>query len=358
MKNTLIPSLPVMAIFAGWAILTFGCKTVDDNHEEISSVQVAEFIYEEAPFPECHASTVVELPDGTIAAAWFGGTEEKDPDVGIWFSRLEEGGWTTPVEVVNGVQSDTLRYPTWNPVLFQPENGPLYLYYKVGPNPQDWWGMYMTSADGGKTWSDTSRIGPNLIGPVKNKAIELSQGVIISPSSDEKGGEWTCHVEISKDAGKTWRRNGPLNNPDDMAAIQPAILVHSDGRLQMLCRSKQRKITTAWSSDQGETWSEMTLTNLPNPNSGIDAVTLRDGRHLLIYNPTVPPEGKWGGPRTPLVVAVSEDGENWRDFVVLENEEGEYSYPAIIQGEDGRVHITYTWKREKVKYVVLDVTQI
>ncbi len=114
----------------------------------------SEFIYETAPFPSCHASTLAETPDG-IVAAWFGGTDERDPDVGIWFSRKTAAGWTAPVELANGVQAQGKRQPTWNPVLFQMPNGPLLLFYKVGPSPSTWWGMQMSSADGGKNLVET-----------------------------------------------------------------------------------------------------------------------------------------------------------------------------------------------------------
>src|SRR3712207_4051161 len=99
-----------------------------------------EFIYDKAPFPECHASTLAETADALVAA-WFGGTEEGHKDVGIWVSRQEESGWSEPVEVARGVQADGTRHPCWNPVLFQYPDGPLLLFYKVGPNPQAWWGM-------------------------------------------------------------------------------------------------------------------------------------------------------------------------------------------------------------------------
>ncbi|MEZ4773894.1 MAG: sialidase family protein [Bacteroidia bacterium] len=321
--------------------------------EVSSTVEVQQFIYETAPFPSCHASTLAQLPGGQIVAAWFGGTHEKHPDVGIWFSRREGESWSTPVEVANGIQSDTLRYPCWNPVLFQPSSGPLVLFYKVGPSPSEWWGMYISSSDGGNTWTQPQRLPHDILGPIKNKPIQLADGTIISPSSDEAGEKWTSHVEISHDAGKTWERTPPINNPYELEAIQPTLLTFADGTITMLCRTKQGKVGTSSSADQGASWLPMILTDIPNPNSGIDAVTLADGRHVLIYNPTMPPEGKWGGPRTPLVAAISADGIHWDEWVVLENEEGEYSYPAVIQSRDGKIHITYTWKREKIKYVVL-----
>src|SRR5438128_190860 len=117
--------------------------------EPKSPIVSAEYIYEQAPFPSCHASTIVETTNGHLVAAWFGGTDEKNPDVGIWLSHRQKDRWSTPVEVANGVQSATNRYPTWNPVLFQPRSGPLLLFYKVGPSPSRWWGMMTTSKDNG-----------------------------------------------------------------------------------------------------------------------------------------------------------------------------------------------------------------
>ncbi|MBX3279234.1 MAG: exo-alpha-sialidase [Acidobacteria bacterium] len=314
------------------------------------------FIYEEAPFPECHASTIVESK-GTLIAAWFGGTREKHPDVGIWLSRREGGKWTTPVEVANGVESADKRYPTWNPVLFQPNRGPLMLFYKVGPNPDAWWGMVMTSEDGGKTWSKPRRLPDGILGPIKNKPVEMPNGDLLSPTSTEDQG-WRVHFERSSDQGKTWQSTGPINDGKQFGAIQPSILFHKDGSLQAMCRSRQGNIVETWSKDQGRTWSPLKASVLPNPNSGTDAVTLKDGRQLLVYNHTTTTPGRWGGPRSPLNVAVSSDGATWQAALVLESEPGEFSYPAVIQTADGLVHITYTWKRKKVRHVVVDPAKL
>lgn len=314
-----------------------------------------DFIYESAPFPECHASTLVETPSG-IVASWFGGTHEKNPDVGIWVSRLVRDQWSKPVEVANGVESPAVRYPTWNPVLFLPKGGPLTLYYKVGPNPDNWWGMVMTSPDEGKTWGKPSRLPDNILGAIKNKPVQLADGTILSPSSDESQG-WSVHFERSTDNGKTWTRIPVEDLSNEWGGIQPTILFHPDGRLQALCRSRGGKVTETWSSDQGLTWSRVAPTAIPHANSGIDAVTLQDGRHLLVYNHV---QGKplEFGPRSPLNVALSRDGKHWDRTLDLETEPGEYSYPAVIQAKDGKVHITYTWNRKKVRYVVLDVGKL
>jgi len=306
-----------------------------------------EFIYESAPFPEAHASTIGGTKDGLVAA-WFGGTQERHPDVGIWLSRHAGGHWSAPVEVANGVQSATERYPCWNPVLFQPKSGPLLLFYKVGPTPSSWWGMLMKSQDGGQSWSKPQRLPEGIAGPIKNKPVELPNGDILCPSSTENRG-WRVHFERMQDLGKTWEKTGPVNDGKEIGAIQPSILFHPGGRLQALGRTRQQKIFEIWSEDSGKTWGAMKLTTLPNPNSGIDAVTLGDGRHVLVYNPTT--RG-----RSPLKLAISADGKEWNDVVTLEDEAGkEFSYPAVIQTGDGLVHITYTWKRERIRHVVVDV---
>jgi len=308
------------------------------------------FIYETAPFPSCHASTIEDTGRGLVAA-WFGGTAEKNPDVGIWVSRHDGKKWSPPVEVANGVQPDgRTRHPTWNPVLFQPKNGPLLLFYKDGPSPSRWWGMLMQSSDGGRTWSKPRRLPDGILGPIKNKPVLLADGTLLCPSSSEHDG-WRVHMEMTRDLGATWTKTAALNDGKEFGAIQPAILFHPGNRLQTLCRSRQGRVTESWSEDGGNTWSAMKATSLPNPNSGLDAVTLRDGRHLLVYNPVA--RG-----RTPLVVAVSHDGAAWRTVVTLEEQPGEYSYPAIIQGRDGRVHVTYTWKRERIKHWVLDPAKL
>lgn len=321
----------------------------------------SEFIYETAPFPECHASTIAEAKGGLVAA-WFGGTKEKHPDVGIWVARHEGGKWTTPVEVANGVESSEKRYPTWNPVLHQPKSGPLLLFYKVGPSPSTWWGMLMTSDDGGKTWSKPRRLPDGIAGPIKNKPVELSNGELLCPSSSEDKG-WRVHFERTPDLGKTWQRIEPINDGKEFGVIQPTVFFHKSGsngvKLQALFRSRQGKIVEAWSEDNGRTWGKLTATALPNPNSGFDGVTLKDGRHLLVYNHVVTPAGKWGD-RAPLNVAVSQDGKTWQAALVLEPgpRQAEYSYPAVIQTSDGLVHITYTWNRKKVKHVVVDPRQL
>ena len=309
----------------------------------------SEFIYETAPFPSCHASTIAETPGGLVAA-WFGGTREGAPDVGIWLSRLLDGKWSAPVEVANGVREDGKRFACFNPVLFQPKDKPLLLFYKSGGHPNGWEGFLKTSGDNGATWSEAMDLPEGYVGPVKNKPVQLADGTLLCGSSietSEKPSRWRVQFERTEYCGMAWTKTDFLNDGVAISAIQPSILFLGGEKLLALGRTRQSKIFQITSEDLGRTWGEMKLTALPNPNSGTDAVTLRDGRHLLIYNHTA--KG-----RSPLNLALSRDGVTWEAALVLESDPGEYSYPAIIQTADGLVHITYTWKRQRVRHAVID----
>jgi predicted neuraminidase len=313
----------------------------------------SEFIFESAPFPSCHASTVVETKHGLVAA-WFGGTREGAPDVGIWLSRHLDGQWTAPVEVANRVTAEGTHFACYNPVLFQPPNAPLLLFYKAGGSPSGWLAFLKTSSDDGATWSAPSQLPDGFVGPVKNKPVLLPDGSILCGASletPEKPSKWHVQFERTADLGKTWTKTQFLNDGLTISAIQPSILFPGGEGLLAIGRTRQQHLFRIASKDGGKTWGEMTLTTLPNPNSGTDAVTLRDGRHLLVYNHTA--KG-----RSPLNVAISKDGQTWAAALVLESDPGEYSYPAVIQTGDGLVHTVYTWKRQRIKHVVIDPAKL
>ena len=197
--------------------------------------------------------------------------------------------------------------------------------------------MLRTSDDNGKIWSEARRLPDKILGPIKNKPVQLADGSILCASSVEALKPppiWQIHFERSTDNGHTWnfiKVPQPANSPP---AIQPSILLLGDDKLMALGRTQAGRVFATTSADNGLTWSQLTLLDLPNPNSGTDAVTFKDGRHLLIYNHTT--KG-----RSPLNLAVSHDGKTWGASLVLESEPNmEFSYPAVIQTSDGLVHVT------------------
>ncbi len=337
-------------------------KPKEPSNPKFPGFVSADFVFTKASFPECHASTVCETSRGLVAA-WFGGMKEGKSDVGIWVSYHDGSRWSAPKQWADGVQHDSLRYPCWNPVLYQPPgDAPTLLFFKVGKNPQQWWGEMMVSFDRGRTFVQRRRLPEGIDGPVRCKPILLADGkTLLCGSSTEYDG-WRVHFEstqlVDGQPSEPWHRVGPINTGKEFNAIQPTFLQHADGRLQVLCRTKESVITSSFSADDGETWSKMKSIDLPNPNSGIEVVTLDDGRQLMIYNHLGSGKTGWGR-RGLLNLAISDDGLEWRQVGVLEQEErAEFSYPAIIQTSDGLVHMTYTWKRQRIKHVVVDPARI
>jgi predicted neuraminidase len=347
-------------------LLTFAAATHAPGQES-----GREFIFQSGsvPFKSAHASTLVELKDGSFMAAWFGGTKEGHPDVAIWSSRKNSGyshGWSAPEELARepGV-------PCWNPVLFHTNDGRLWLYYKFGPSPDTWTAARRHSDDDGKTWSPAEHLPAGLIGPVRAKPLVLPNGTIISGSSTEAYHSWAVWIERSVDGGKSWTRTGPIVPPADAVKItsekgtganpahvpglqgwdettgiiQPSVVSLGGKKLRFYARSTANvaRIVVADSPDEGITWNGARPLDLPNPNSGIDAIALNEGRVVLVFNNTTTG-------RTPLNLAVSPDGEHFTTFATLEEGPGEYSYPAIIQGKNGDLYITYTWNRKSIAF--------
>ena len=333
-------------------------KVTEDEVLGQAGLLKSEFVFHGTDFTECHSPTVVETGRG-ITIGWMSGKHEKHYDVGVWYSRRAGEVWTEPKEIVRASKADGETSRVWNPSMFEPKEGPLLLFYRVGPSPKNWWGMIMRSEDGGGKWSEPQRLPDGILGPIKNKPVQLADGTLLCGSSTEDKG-WRIHTERSSDLGRTWMKTGPIEDAGGFSAIQPAVLFHGDGKLQILCRAaKKRKIATAWSSDNGLSWTGLSQIHLPNASAGIDAVTLKDGRHLLVYNHT----NRWqSGPdqrRERLNVAVSDDGIKWKAALLLEHTLlGEFAYPAVIQSSDGKVHIVYSWNRRKLKHVLVDPNKL
>jgi predicted neuraminidase len=342
----------ISILFFCSVFFTATCQSVNNVQ---TTPLVNEFIFTESEFASCHASTIVAVTDNRLIAAWFGGPYESHREVSVWMAVRSEGRWGKPFLIADGRINDTLRYACWNPVLFKNGEGRLFLFYKVGRSPREWWGMMKQSGDEGRSWSAGEKLPDGFLGPIKNKPFQLANGNILHPSSTESldGKSWKIHIEQSDSKAKQWKRI--QIDCDTFGVIQPSILRYAGNRLQLLCRSRQNYIVESWSSDNGNTWSPLKKTQLANPNSGSDAVTLSNGMQLLVYNPLAAGR-EWYQGRHVLKVAVSPDGKNWKDIHTLEDHtSGEYSYPAVIQTNDNLVHITYTHERKLIRYVVLKV---
>jgi predicted neuraminidase len=341
--------------------------TVPSIAQSPAAAITKEFVYTTAPFPSAHASTLVQLKNGDILAAWFGGTKEGATDVAIWGSRRTASGWSAPFLLVREP-----NVPCWNPVLFETHDGKLWLYYKYGRNPREWTGARLASTDQGQTWSAPEHLPAGLLGPIKDKPLVLANGTIVSGTSVESYSSWAVWVDRSADNGRTWHKSGPITVPTRLmpspapaepplkpgsehvaGVIQPSVVSLGKKHLRLYARSTRDigRICAADSFDEGITWTDAHPLDLPNPNSGIDAVNLRDGRVVLIYNNTT-------SGRSPLNLAVSKDGEHFTMFNTLESEPGEYSYPAIIQGRDAKVYATYTWNRKRISFVEVPLSSV
>ena len=304
-----------------------------------------------------HASTLVEYQPNEILAAWFGGKYEGAKDVGIYISDYKDKKWSSPKELIQPLIKNGDTLPCWNPVLFKSKSQNLYLFYKIGKNPREWFGAMIVSKDNGTTWGEPKYLPDGILGPIRNKPIETTPGVILCGSSTESVNtdEWRVHVEEYTEATDSWKKIAVENN-QNFDIIQPTFLIHSATDIQMLSRSKHNKVVASWSGDNGKSWIRTNTINVINSNSGIDALTVNKNTFLLVNNPL--PMGKdWFNGRNVLDVEYSRDGLRWSKLFDLEKQEkGEFSYPAIIQTEDKKIHVLYTYDRKYIKHTVFELS--
>lgn len=329
-----------------------------------------EFIIEEdRDFDSAHASTLLELKNGDVLAAWFGGSWEKGADVAIWVSRRVSGKWERPRKA-----ADRRAVAMWNPVLFRRADGSIRLFYKVGATIQQWQTWYMDSFDEGESFTEPKELVEGDVGgrgPVKNKPIRLADGTVLAPASFE-GDTWDAFVDISYDDAQTWQKSElvpmrrscfeiqMVDRPYNKyycfgkGVIQPSLWQDETGDVHMFLRSTSSRIFRSDSKDGGKTWCTAYDTGLPNNNSGLDLVKLPDGNLVLAYNPRENLPNYYKGPRTPLVLAYSKDnGEHFEELKVLEDGPGGFAYPAIICNDKNEILVTYTWKRERIVFCKL-----
>lgn len=191
----------------------------------------------------CHASTILELSNGDIMAAWFEGSYEGAKDVSICSSIFHNHQWSIPIRLVVGIdhiktnQNTPDTFACWNPVLFKAPDQTIYLYYKVGKSPQEWWGEYICSKDDGKTWSPLKKT--NILNPNSGiDAITQQNGVTyLVNNPTEIGKEWVngrhkLIITISFD-GSEWFEVYYLENEETGEYSYPAIIKTSDGLIHI-----------------------------------------------------------------------------------------------------------------------------
>ncbi|MBB6096780.1 putative neuraminidase [Deinobacterium chartae] len=300
--------------------------------------------------PFCHGSSVLPLPGGDVLAAWFGGSWEARTDTGIYLARLVSGqaSWSAPEQVVA-----PQGHAHGNAVLALHPDGTVYLFYfrSYGSWCDDGRSFYRTSSDLGRSWSAECALGGPAGLLVKNKPCVLG-GRFLLPVYDEV--HWRCGLAIGDRHG--WTVHTDIGAPD-LEVIQGAVVQAADASLHLLMRSRSGAVCDSVSTDGGHRWSEAFALEVPNPNSGLDAVSLPGGRFLMVHNPArevifdiLDPTARDG--RYPLVVSRSDDGgKSWHTVCTLEEGPGEFSYPAAALGPDGALHITYTYQRRGIRYV-------
>jgi len=308
-------------------------------------------------YPSCHGSTILELPNGDLLAAWYAGSREKGDDVVILGARLVSGDtiWSN-----YEVWADTPDKSEGNPVLFYDRNGVLWLFYQTmygsgeGRTRQGTgWTTCKIKAkisnDFGMSWQTERTLVEEWGFLTRNKVLQLADGTILLPVHDER--DWSSRILISNDDGQNWKFSERIDSGGGFhkGNIEPTIILRDDGKILCFMRSgaDTNQIWKSLSSDHGEHWSEPVEIDQPNPNSACDLLKLKNGNVVLAFNNTK-------SNRTPLTLTIStDDGETWAALRNLEDSEGEYSYPAIIQTKDGKIHVTYTYMRNKIKHVEL-----
>jgi len=307
--------------------------------------------------PSAHAAALAELADGRIAAAWFAGTREGAADVAVWFATLGTNGWSVPQAIATrqGTAAATLAYvrKVGNPVLYA-EGGRLHLWF-VSVALGGWAGSslnHAVSIDGGASWSPPTKLqtSPFLNISTLGRAppVALADGGLGLPAYHEfiaKHGEW---LRLAPDGGMI----GKVRMVQERRTLQPAVAVLDERRALAILRDGggggPGQIRAATSTDGGQHWPAAAALPLPNPNSSVALLRLRSG-HLLIA-------GNGAGNRNQLLLWLSEDtGKTWRLVRTVESDSDdlvEFSYPALLQGRDGRIHLAYTWRREGIKHAV------
>ena len=331
----------------------------------------------ESEFWCADGSSIVELPDGSLITSWYAGlpkgnTESVPTSSGagaavmlrgkpgnnsqIYLARsgADHRGWSKAQILV-----DNSNYTNSNPILFLDSNNLLWLIYNSN---RDGGSLYFKqSTDGGKTWTDDIRIDVPINAAAVCKPVIQNDGSIILGVTAKEGKlvYGRCKVLISNDFGNSWSVHGCIES-EDVFLKDPAIIELNDSSLLMYMQSqpwgiKERNIWESRSHDGGKTWTDPRPMHLPNNNNKIELIRLRNGNLLLALNPLDRLDWPWNCWLLTILISENE-GKNWREAFMLEDGPlSPYYFPSLFQGTDNKVHLTYTYLREKIKYACLTI---
>jgi predicted neuraminidase len=338
------------------------CKSDAIIHEEIISNEISNF--------DCHTSNIIELDSNSYLAVWKGGPGiglsniDIKQNVGIWAAKRENNIWGRPFQIVSSYET-----VCWNPILLKLNDNELILFYRMGFTPRRSASFIKRSFDNGISWSEAEILPAGIYGPTLARPLLTKDGKIIAGSSisvgetsskSDSSQATACWVEISDDRGQNWEKYGPIQIPDrHFGPIEPVLFYTKENNLAMICRDRANKVGKlgyvhrAISYDDGKHWTSFEKTNLPNPDSGLSIIDLKNGKLLLFYNHS-------HTNRYPLSIAISEDsGKSWNKLFDIETKSGEF--PSAILDKDGLIHLTYAVKnssdkQRSIKYIQINPT--
>jgi predicted neuraminidase len=319
---------------------------------------------------DLHAPSLLQTHDGTLLMAFSGnqvGSNEHPQSSSLLLTRKNLikkyyepepswKAWDASLKILITVTGSSI----WNPVLTQTSNNKILLFFRLGKNPRFVRGYVMTSEDNGITWSNSQALPAGIYGPTKNRPLLLTDGSLLCGSSIEAGepespdASTSCWIEVASPDLTEWKKYGPFIIPNQpFGCIEPALTFDEEGKLLMLCRNRAAKRNLkgfAWSAtstDFGKTWTPFTQTEIPNPDSPLDIIKLKDGRLLMALNP----EHKG---RSRLSLFTHEEG-NWTLVTDIEKiEEAEISFPSIVQSKhDSLLHIVYSGRKDNISNRVI-----
>jgi predicted neuraminidase len=348
-----------------------------------------------SPCVQNHAANLAFLADGLLACVWFGGTMEGMGDISVWMSRLPAGAgrWEQAIRL-----TDDPERSEQNPILFQEPDGRIRLFHtsQPGGRQEECEIRFRTSLDGGASFGPSERLG-DFRGVFVRQPLHIGPGgewllpgfrCLALPGRCWTGAEDTAVMLVSADRGATWRAH---EVPESRGAVHMNPVKGGSGPMVAFYRNRfATSVLRSLSHDGGLTWTNPEPTSLPSNNSSIQAIRRRNGRIAMVLNPVNAamsserraslydeiegddgPSGTggaiWGVPRAPLSLVLSaDDGASFPERRDLETGSGycltnnsanglnrEYSYPSILEGPDGSLHIAYTYHRRAIKYVCL-----